>query len=276
MLSYTELRELTKLPDEDLTRCLASLTLSKYKLLVKVGLPFQGCSRAPSVGLCLAHAMGPAQSLARPGSIATDRVSHVSPPTEQEGSGKGISHSDKFSVNTKFADKMRRIRVRNCILAEMRIHLGGCSTLVVAGRCACHRQPLARQATCCWRRASTLLRSCMHYTALVTWYLAAPPPQVPLPPVDDRKKVQEDVDKVRRGYICLLPVANGVRRRCCCGWQAVGCGASRVQRCSHWPPVGQGWLSQRCSAVSDICPHPSAPLRCRTASTPSRRPLCAS
>lgn len=46
VLSYTELRELTKLPDEDLTRCLASLTLSKYKLLVKVGLPAL-CSRAP-------------------------------------------------------------------------------------------------------------------------------------------------------------------------------------------------------------------------------------
>lgn len=37
VLSYAELREQTKLPDEDLTRCLASLTLSKYKLLVKVG-----------------------------------------------------------------------------------------------------------------------------------------------------------------------------------------------------------------------------------------------
>lgn len=60
--------------------------------------------------------MGPAQSLARPGSIATDRVSHFfSPPTEQEGGGKGISHSDKFSVNAKFADKMRRIRVHGCV-----------------------------------------------------------------------------------------------------------------------------------------------------------------
>jgi cullin 1 len=86
VLSYAELREQTKLPDEDLTRCLASLTLSKYKLLVK------------------------------------------------EGGGKGISHSDKFSVNPKFADKMRRIRV-------------------------------------------------------------------PLPPVDDRKKVQEDVDKDRKHAI---------------------------------------------------------------------------
>ena len=36
-LSYGELKEATKLPDEDLTRCLASLTLSKYKLLAKVG-----------------------------------------------------------------------------------------------------------------------------------------------------------------------------------------------------------------------------------------------
>ena len=37
MLSYSELKELTKLPDEDLTRCLASLVLTKYKLLSKVG-----------------------------------------------------------------------------------------------------------------------------------------------------------------------------------------------------------------------------------------------
>jgi len=36
-LTYGELREQSKLPDEDLTRCLASLTLSKYKLLTKVG-----------------------------------------------------------------------------------------------------------------------------------------------------------------------------------------------------------------------------------------------
>lgn len=42
--------------------------------------------------------------------------------------------------------------------------------------------------------------SCKRFAALVTWCLATPPPQVPLPPVDDRKKVQEDVDKVRRGH----------------------------------------------------------------------------
>lgn len=36
MLSYGELKELTKLPDDDLARCLASLTLAKYKLLAKV------------------------------------------------------------------------------------------------------------------------------------------------------------------------------------------------------------------------------------------------
>ena len=35
-LSYGELKEASKLPDEDLVRCLASLCLSKYKLLTKV------------------------------------------------------------------------------------------------------------------------------------------------------------------------------------------------------------------------------------------------
>ncbi|KAL4451507.1 hypothetical protein ABPG75_007169 [Micractinium tetrahymenae] len=83
-LSYGELRELTKLPDEDLTRCLASLTHSKYKLL--------------------------------------------------DQGGKSISQTDKFRVNPKFSDRMRRIRV-------------------------------------------------------------------PLPPVDDRRKVQEDVDKDRKHAI---------------------------------------------------------------------------
>ncbi|KAI3437587.1 hypothetical protein D9Q98_000040 [Chlorella vulgaris] len=86
LMSYGDLKELTKLPDEDLTRCLASLTLSKYKLLAK------------------------------------------------EGGGKGISPSDSFRINAKFTDRMRRIRV-------------------------------------------------------------------PLPPVDDRKKVQEDVDKDRKHAI---------------------------------------------------------------------------
>lgn len=143
MLSYTELRELTKLPDEDLTRCLASLTLSKYKLLVKVGTPVLGCSqRAPSIAHCLGHAMGPAQPLGWPGSIATDRVSHVFPSTEQEGGGKGISHSDKFSVNTKFADKMRRIRVRGCVALCKDAATG-------AGRRACFGQPLVHRATFC-------------------------------------------------------------------------------------------------------------------------------
>lgn len=52
-LSYGELRELTKLPDEDLTRCLASLTLSKYKLLVKVGLEAGLPSLPPEHGTVL-------------------------------------------------------------------------------------------------------------------------------------------------------------------------------------------------------------------------------
>ncbi|EFN56087.1 hypothetical protein CHLNCDRAFT_22706 [Chlorella variabilis] len=85
-LSYGELKEATKLPDEDLTRCLASLTLSKYKLLAK------------------------------------------------EAASKGIGPADSFRINPKFTDRMRRIRV-------------------------------------------------------------------PLPPVDDRKKVQEDVDKDRKHAI---------------------------------------------------------------------------
>lgn len=30
----------------------------------------------------------------------------------QEGTGKGITHSDRFRTNAKFSDRMRRIRVR--------------------------------------------------------------------------------------------------------------------------------------------------------------------
>lgn len=48
LMSYGDLKELTKLPDEDLTRCLASLTLSKYKLLAKVRAV--GCGVAGSGG----------------------------------------------------------------------------------------------------------------------------------------------------------------------------------------------------------------------------------
>lgn len=82
-LSYADLRERTKLPDEDLCRALASLALAKHKLLVK------------------------------------------------EPAGRTIGHSDRFRPNPKFSDRMRRIRV-------------------------------------------------------------------PLPMLDDRKKVQEDVDKDRK------------------------------------------------------------------------------
>ncbi len=116
VLSYAELREQTKLPDEDLTRCLASLTLSKYKLLVKVSwVGDAGCLGwipAPFVTVLPASCCTGGSAGMQP--CMAPHPFHCSAlrSAVQEGGGKGISHSDKFSVNTKFVDKMRRIRVR--------------------------------------------------------------------------------------------------------------------------------------------------------------------
>lgn len=159
---------------------------------------------------------------------------------------------------------------------------------------------------------------------------ARPSLQVPLPPVDDRKKVQEDVDKVRPSWplaggwchvlqpLLWLHGATGVDTvwGALDGWQQ-GMHAHLWETCpglrlpgsfgapawSHWahraPPPGPhaSWLTPPVQAAATshhqpyrtgfgagstvmrqnpTCPTCPPPLPLRTASTPSRRPLCAS
>ncbi|PNH12956.1 Cullin-1 [Tetrabaena socialis] len=113
-LSYQEVQERLRLPDDDLQRLLHSLVCAKYKVIKK------------------------------------------------EPDGKTISKTDKFSFNKRFTDKLRRIKI-------------------------------------------------------------------PLPPLDEKKKVMEDVDKDRRyaidAAIVRIMKSRKVRSRCCLG---IGSGQVRA------------------------------------------------
>lgn len=98
---------------------LASMAMSKFKFLLKVGgvRPLWSVCRT-AVGLvrASAHAVRQCSAACVPccavrmpnGGMHVAMPAHVPP---QEPAGKGITQSDKFRINTKFIERMRRIRV---------------------------------------------------------------------------------------------------------------------------------------------------------------------
>ncbi len=121
-----------------------------------------------------------------------------------------IGQSDKFRVNPKFTDRMRRIRVGRSLLlgvaqaARSNGGKGEAASRIRPARCRACR-PAERSRQCRRNPHAYALWSDARPALLRPGMPSQPHPsrcaQVPLPPVDDRRKVQEDVDKDRKHAI---------------------------------------------------------------------------
>lgn len=214
VLSYGELKEATKLPDEDLTRCLASLVLSKYKLLSKVGGARAGARGAlQRCGLwhrlgCVAGVPLPPLSPLLP-LRGPDRRGHPTtspwlcwrrraarprasrPPTPSASTPSFQTACAASGCVTKRAKRAATQEGGACERSVRQCGASGVATAAAPAPLAATRPALPATA----------------HPPLATTRPACPRPvcptrpQVPLPPVDDRRKVQEDVDKDRKHAI---------------------------------------------------------------------------